>query len=330
MSPRAYALYWPRRTCRLRRKLSVNARQRQLDLMPADNAPLRIMAARHSAFYSPLISTIAGGFLADEGLEATYSVLPPSGGSHGLLQRAEVDVMQSAPGSNWGLIEKGQTGLPLHFALINCRDGFFLAGRKPEPNFQWKSLEGSSLLADHGGQPLLMLRYAVHSQGVDWAKINAIDAGTIAEIDAAFRAGQGEYVHQQGPAPQQLVHEGIGHVVASVGAAMPVVAFSSLMATREFLASDRARAFTRAFRKARAWAQSVPADQIAEKEASFFPQIDRAVLTTTIAAYQRLGCWQGDIHITRDLYEQALEVFLYGGAIKQRHPYDEVVTAPPE
>jgi NitT/TauT family transport system substrate-binding protein len=288
------------------------------------------MAARHSAFYSPLIATITAGFLADEGLEATYSVLPPSGGSHGLLQRGEVDVMQSAPGSNWGLSEKGQTGLPLHFALINCRDGFFLAGRKPAPNFQWQSLEGSSLLADHGGQPLLMLRYAVHAQGVAWDKINAIDAGTIDEIDAAFRAGQGEYLHQQGPAPQQLAHEGMAHVVASVGAAMPEVAFSSLMATREFLASDRARAFTRAYRKARQWVQSAPADQIAGKEASLFPGIDRSVLAATIAAYQQIGCWQGDIHISRDLYAQALEVFLYGGAIQKRHPYEEVVAAPPE
>jgi hypothetical protein len=42
-----------------------------------------------------------------------------------------------------------------------------------------------------------------------------------------------------------------------------------------------------------------------------------------------LGCWEGGLAIPRDLYEQALEVFLYAGAITRRWAYDEVV-APPE
>ena len=70
-----------------------------------------------------------------------------------------------------------------------------------------------------------------------------IDAGGVYEIDAASRHGIGHYVHQQGPAPQRLEREGIGHIIASVGEAMPPVAFSSLMASREFLNTDAAKAF---------------------------------------------------------------------------------------
>ena len=36
----------------------------------------------------------------------------------------------------------------------------------------------------------------------------------------AFRKGEGDYIHQQGPAPQQLEHDKVGHVVASVGEAI--------------------------------------------------------------------------------------------------------------
>lgn len=241
--------------------------------MPANDSKLRIMVARHSAFYSPLIAAIAAGFLAEEGLDAAYSVLPPQGRSHPLLLDGEIDVMQSAPGSNWGPMERGETGLPVHFALINRRDGFFITGRKPVTTFDWKALEGSSFVADHGGQPMLMLRYAAHVQGVDWSKVNAIDAGDVEQMDAAFRAGQGDYIHQQGPAPQQLAKDGVGHVLASVGAAMPEVAFSSLMATKDFVASERGKAFTRAYRKSRRWVQETAPDEIAEKEASFFPRL---------------------------------------------------------
>ena len=291
---------------------------------------IRVMVSRHSAFYSPLISTLARGELTRMGIKTTYDVLQPGQRSHSLLNEGEIDVMQSAVGSNWGPMEQGATDLPVHFAQINRRDGFFLAGREPDGAFDWKKLEGSTLLADHGRQPLLMLRYAAHSQGVDWSKIEAVDAGTVEEIEAAFRSGLGQYVHQQGPAPQQLEKEGRGHVVASVGEAMPEVAFSSLLATREFLATDAARAFTKAYREAREWVAEAPPEEIAATETPFFPDIHRDVLAATIGRYQQLGCWRGGIAIPRDLYEQALTVFEYGGAVTRRHAYDDVVVPPPE
>lgn len=287
------------------------------------------MVSRHSAFYSPVIGLLAAGFLDAEGVDATYEVLPPGGRSHNLLRDGEVDVFQSAVGSNWGPMERGETDLPVHFAQINTRDGFFLAGRNADPDFNWKKLEGAALLADHGHQPLLMLKYAAQVQGVDWGKIDVVDAGTVEEIDAAFRAGRGDYVHQQGPAPQQLEHAGVGHVVASVGAAMPEVAFSSLLATREFLATDAAIALMRAYRKSRSWALEAPAEEIAEKESTYFPTMDRQVLTETIRTYQKLGTWSGDVAIPPKLYEQALDVFLHGGAITKRHAFEEVVVLPP-
>src|SRR5215472_12660555 len=121
---------------------------------------LRIMVSRHSAFYSPLISTIAAGFLKDQGLDASYNVLQPGQRSHELIRGGEVDVMQSAVSSNWKPMERGESPLAVHFAQINRRDGFFLAARTPSASFEWKDLEGHTLLADHGGQPLAMLRYA--------------------------------------------------------------------------------------------------------------------------------------------------------------------------
>ncbi len=294
-----------------------------------ERTKIGIMASRHSAFYSPLIGVMAGGFLKEEGLEADYAVLQPGQRSREMLARGAVDVMQSAVGSNWGPLEQGETGLPVHFAQINRRDGFFLAGRKPGPDFQWKRLEGATLLADHGRQPLLMLRYAAHAQGVDWSKVQLIDAGSVEEMDRLFRGGQGDYIHQQGPAPQQLETDGAGYVVASVGEAMPEVAFSSLLATRGFLASANAKAFVRAYGKSRQWAREAPPEEIADREASFFPGIHRTTLAATIGRYQRLGTWDGDLAIPEELYDQALEVFLFGGAITRRHAYDQVCVQPP-
>ena len=124
--------------------------------------------------------------------------------------------------------------------------------------------------------------------------------------------------------------EGIGHVLASVGEAIGPVAFSSLLATRRWLATDAAKAFTRAYRKARAYVNDVPAETIAKAEAKFFPGIDGHVLARTIATYQTLGCWPRDVRIPRPAYDTALDVFLHAGAIETRHSYDTVVAPPPD
>jgi len=290
---------------------------------------IRILVSRHSSFYSPLIAAVTAGFLTEEGLEPEYCVLPRNRTARDLIRKREVDVVQAAVSSNWGPLENGERDLPAHFAQINQRDGFFLAGRQPDPAFQWKKLQGQTLLADHGGQPLVMLKYAVQCQGVDWNSINVIDAGSVEEIDAAFRSGRGDYVHQQGPAPQQLEREGLGYTVAAVGEAMPPVAFSSLMASREFRQSEMAKAFTRAYRKARLWVTEAPAKEVASREAVLFPNIDLEALADSIARYQKLGCWEGELEISRALYEQALEVFTHGGAISTPHPYEDVVIGPP-
>jgi len=291
---------------------------------------IRIMVSRHSAFYSPLLSTIAAGFLREEGFDSTYEVLTPGIDAQQLIRNGEIDIMQSAVSSSWARMEKNEGALAAHFAQINQRDGFFLTGRSPDQAFNWKKLEGASLLADHGAQPLAMLKYAVHLNGADWSKIKVIDSGGVEEIDTAFRSGLGDYVHQQGPAPQQIEREDIGYIVASVGEAMPPVAFSSLMASREFLKTDAAKAFIRAYARARRWVNQAPAKDVADREIEFFPQVDRDALTKTIARYQALGCWDGDLTITRERYEQALNVFLHSGKISRRYPYEDVVVHPPE
>lgn len=292
-------------------------------------AIIRIMFSRYSAFYSPLIATKAAGLLQAEGLEPELSIATPATPARRSLADGEVELIQSAPSASWGPLERGETSDIVHFAQVNQRDGFFLLARAPDPAFAWSRLEGATVLADHGGQPLAMLKYALHRQGVDFGALYVVDAGSSEQMAAAFRAGQGDYVHLQGPAPQQLARDGVGHVVASVGEAIGPVAFSSLCATRAWLASDMARAFIRAYAKARAWVAEAPAEEVAGIEAPFFPEVDCAALTETIAFYQRLGTWQPPLEIPRDAYEVALDVFQHSRLITRRHPYDAVVVPPP-
>lgn len=290
---------------------------------------IAIQFTRFSAFYSPLIVTILGGFLEEEGLEAAHKVATPDKSPVAALQDGTAHVIQSAVSQGFGFCERGETPSVAHFAQINERDGFFIAGRAADPAFTWDKLRAGRVLVDHAGQPLAMFKFACQQVGLDYAALDAVDAGNPSEMEAAFRGGEGDFIHLQGPAPQQLEQEGIAHVLASVGAAIPPCAFSSLAATRDWLESDMAQAFTRAYRKARAWLIETPADEVAALERPLFPEVAPETLSATIAVYQELGCWTPHIEITRDAFEVSLDVFLHAGRITQRHPYEAIVAAPP-
>lgn len=290
---------------------------------------IHIQFSRFSAFYTPLIVTMAGGFLKAEGLDYEWSKAANNDAAMASLEKGETHVAQSAVGVSLVLLAKGEKPAPRHFAQINEMDGFFISGRRADPAFTWKKLEGAEVLVDHGLQPLAMFKYACKKAGVDYAKLKVIDAGGGPAMEKAFRDGKGDYISLQGPAPQALEYDGAGYVVAAVGKPIGPLAFSSLAAMPAWLKTEEAKAFTRAYRKARAWINQVAADEVAGKVASYFPDTHASVLAECIGAYQGLGNWTPHIEITAPALDVAQDVFVAGGLIKAPYPADLLIIAPP-
>ena len=287
---------------------------------------VNIQFTRFSAFYTPLIFTKSGGFLKDEGLDAFFSVANPGESAIASLLDGSAQLVQSALFQGLSTIEKGQKSKTVHFAQINEKDGFFITGRKKDENFEWNKLIGKSVIVDHGTQPLAMFRYACHKAGINYSDIETINAGNEKQMDTAFRQGIGDFIHQQGPAPQKLEFDGFGFVLESVGKIIGECGFSSLATTPEWLETEMAVSFLRAYEKARKYINEATASEIAASEKSFFPNIEQIVLEKTIESYQNLGCWTPHIEITKSAYETTLDVFEYVGLITKRYSYENCCT----
>ncbi|MGV6826548.1 MAG: ABC transporter substrate-binding protein [bacterium] len=291
---------------------------------------LRITAIRHSAFYSPLLVTIAGGFLRAQGLNADYRPAKPGESVNQLLVSGQFDLAQSAVAASFTDLNKGvDTGLR-HFVQINQRDGFFISRRGHEGAFNWQDLVGEEVLVDHLFQPLATLRYGLNTVGVSMDDIKVIDAGSVEMMERAFRSGAGLFIHQQGPAPQQLERDGVATVVAAVGDLIGSVAFSSLCAHRDWLATEQARQFMIAYRQGRQMVSEEKPRVIAKMISTFLPDTDMDVLESTVSSYQALGCWDGDVAISERAYLKLLDVFEYSDLIERRFAYEECVVRPPE
>ena len=205
---------------------------------------------------------MTGNFLNEEGFDVEWSVAEPGVSALEALANGTAQVVQSTISQGFSALEKGDPPTARHFALINNMDGFFITGRDHDPEFSWASLEGAEVLVHHGGQPMTMFRYACHNAGIDISRIKIIDAGNAKEMDAAFRNGQGQYIHQQGPAPQQLEADGVGHIVAALGPMVGACAFSSLAAMPDWLQSDDGTAFCNAYARARQYMASTSAARL--------------------------------------------------------------------
>ena len=287
------------------------------------------MALRHSAFYAPYLLTVTGGYLEKEGLQPVYTVQTPDNLITDAFQADRCHVAQSAVATSFATLEAGKECDIVHFAQINERDGFFIAARQADEQFSWDKLVGSDVLVDHLFQPVATLKYGLHKLGIEFDRLNVIDAGDVQQMDQAFRNGQGDYIHQQGPAPQQLEKDGEGHVVAAVGDIVGPVAFSSLCANREWLETDMAASFIHAYQHAREFVIESPPGDTARLISPLLADIDIDVLTSTIAAYKSLGCWTPGIHISREAYDNLLEVFLFSGLISKPHEYNRCISRAP-
>lgn len=296
--------------------------------MPVES-PVRMMPTRHSPFYSPFLAAHAQGFLKQEGIDSELRLPPAGAGVLSLLKKGEIDVSQSAVSASWGEFDKGEVEAPLHFAQINLRDGFVLVGRRPDANFRWRSLEGKTILADHGKQPFAMLRWAAHSNRVDWSKVHAIDAGAPEAMETAFLKGDGDFVHLQGGVPQQMEAAASGFVIACVGKGLKPLAFSSISALRPFTESAVFMPFVKAFAAAKKWSRESPAREVASVLKPLFPALSEPALVSAIATCQQLGCWEGGASIPREMYDEAQRVFLWAGAVKEAYDYERVCIGVP-
>jgi NitT/TauT family transport system substrate-binding protein len=264
--------------------------------MPA----LVMMEPFRSPFYAPALVAVHGGHFARAGFAVSLVTAGPDRGGPPIV----------------------------HFAMVNDRNGFFLVSRERRPRFAWSDLTGRTVLS-FGGAPTpyhCMLSVLRH-HGVEPANVSFVRDLGVPEAVAAFKGGQGDFIECGPPVVDQLVSEGAGSLVASMGVATGPVPFSSLMATQERLRDDRVDLvkIVRAFHGAQRWLAQAAADEVAAVIAPAFPAIARPLIARIVARYRAQGTWPDDPRLDRVGYERLQEVLFAGGFIKGHHPFEQLI-----
>lgn len=293
--------------------------------------PLRLLEVIRTLFYTPIYVSVAGGFLEKEGLDVDFRTCPPEF-AHPMsaLNRGGADIVQSGIMRSIIASDWGAETVPVHFAEINSRDGFFVLSRTKQEPFDWESLRGAKLIpVGFSPMPWASLQFALRRHGVEPADLNLVTGLNLDDAVAAFRGDKAEYIHLPQPAAEQLLDDGTGHLAVALGPENGHLAYSSFAATNHFLESQQetVHRFTVGFANALQWLAAHDAPEVGDAVAGFFPQVSLDLVVRSVARLKAQDNWPAHPALAQPQYENLHDILIAAGLAKERQPYSKVVRA---
>ena len=298
--------------------------------MPPIHHQLRVMETFRSLFYTPIYVSISGGFWQTAGLDISFSTTPSeyphplSAINHGAADIVQSGIMRSIIAADWG----AET-VPIHFAKINSRDGFFVLSRHQSPNFQWEELRGSKLIpVGFSPMPWASLQSALKKHEIQPDEIQLLHGLSLPDAISAFTNGQADYIHLPEPYAGQLIQQGIGHLIISLGTENGHIAYSSFATSNHFLEeqSDILDKFMDGYSKALEWLSHADPNEISRSVTPFFDKIPSPQIADAIARYKNQGTWSATPDLNEPEYQGLQDILIDAGLVIERQAYERVVT----
>ncbi|HZK23841.1 MAG TPA: ABC transporter substrate-binding protein [Oscillospiraceae bacterium] len=291
---------------------------------------VRLSEVTRSVFYSPLYAAINLGYFEDEGLELEVTTGQGADKVMTALLSGEVDVGFMGPEASVYVHNQGQDNYAVNFAQLTTCDGSFLVAREPDPNFTWDKVRGKSIIGGRkGGMPLMTLEYVLKNQGLmPGEDVEVMTHIQFALMGGAFTGGEGDYVTLFEPVASALEMEGVGYVVASVGADSGKIPYTVFCARKKLLAENPEiiQKFTNAIYRGQVWVQESTPEEIAQVIAPSFPDSDEVVLAKVAARYKETDAWAATPVFTEEAFARLQDVMETAGELDKRAPYSDLVT----
>jgi len=290
---------------------------------------IRLWEVTHSIFYAPQYVAIYEGYFKEEGIDIELS----NGGGADKVMTAllagQADIGFMGPEATIYVYNEGKEDHPVVFAQLTQKDGSFLVGRQPEPDFKWENLAGKTIIGGRkGGVPAMTLEYVLRNHGLvpneDLEFLTNIQFDLMA---GAFTGGTGDYVALFEPIASTLEKEGTGYVVASVGASAGNVPYTAYAAKKSFIEKneDLIVRFTRAIYKGQKFVAENTPEKIAEVIKPAFPDSDLELLTKVVKRYKDQDTWPDNPVMTEESFQRLQDIMETAGELEKRAPYEEVI-----
>lgn len=283
----------------------------------------------HSIFYAPQYVAINKGFFEEEGLKVTLINGAGADKVMTAVLSGQVDIGFSGPEACVYVYNEGKEDFGVVFAQLTKRDGSFLVGREPAPDFKWEDVRGKFIIAGRkGGMPEMTLEYVLKQNNIMPGVDVEMDTSTqFALMGGAFLSGQGDYVALFEPVASSFELEGSGHIVAYIGAESGEIPYTAYYAKKSYMEKnpDIIQAFTNAIYKGQQWVEEHSDREVAEALKDSFPDTDLDLLEIVVNRYKTHDAWNKTPVMKEEAFMRMQEVMQEAGELKDLAPYSEVV-----
>lgn len=291
---------------------------------------VRLIEVTHSLFYTPQYVAITQGFFEEEGLQIELTNGKGADKCMAALLSGEADIAFMGPEASVYVYIQGRSDYAINFAQLTQKDGSFLVGREPDPDFTFDKLKGKEVLGGRkGGMPEMTLEYVLKKHGLTPGE--DVNVRTDVQFDVlagAFVGGEGDYVALFEPVAATLEKEGKGYVVASIGKEGGYIPYTCYCTTKSILDKDPelVQKFTNAIYKGMIWVQNHSTEEIAKAVKPQFPDTDDEVLIALVERYKEQDSWKPDLIITEEGLNHMMDIMELAGELNTRANYAEIVT----
>ena len=257
-------------------------------------------------FYSPFYAAYATGAFTEAGVEVVLKPSPSPEAAAKALRAGEVDVMWGGP-LRVMIVQDREPGADLVcFCDVVARDPFFIIGARPKPDFKFADLAPLKFATVcEVPTPWICLANDIRRAGVDPDSLDRVTDKTMAENEAALRAGSVDAIQVFQPYAERLIASGAGHIW-NAAATRGLTAYTTLVTRRETLTrrADDLLAMTRAMHRTLQWFARTPAPEIARLLKDFFPDVEPQIFAAAIDRYRALNLWAPDPVVRREGYDR--------------------------
>src|SRR4051812_30399534 len=290
--------------------------------------PLRLRLFENYRFvlYAPFYAAHATGAYEAEGLEVDLRSSPGPGKAEAALAAGEIDVVWMGPIRVMKHHDENPNSPLVEFAEVVCRDPFSLVGARPNPEFRLAELAHRRFAStSEVPTPWLCLEQDIREAGIDPAQLPRITGNSMADSVAALHDGSIDVAQLFEPLVEQAVSGGAA--VWYPASRRGPTSYTVFATTRDRLAGDPElfRRMTRAMRRTMQWVANEPPRALAAAIADYFPDLDRSVLTRSLARYKEQGVWASDPRLSEEGFLRLQRALLGSGFLKRAVPFAECV-----
>jgi NitT/TauT family transport system substrate-binding protein len=289
-------------------------------------ARIKLAENFRALFYAPIYATHALGFYGREGVEVELvSSSSPGFGVSALLD-GTVDITWGGPMRVMKARDQQPDSPLVCFCEVVARDPFYLVGRVDRPDFQLADLPSLRFAAiSEVPTPWMCLQHDLREKGIDLSRLNRADDRSMAENFEALRNRQVDVVQMFEPYTSMALREG-AIILYAAGTRGPTV-YTTFISTRAGIDRHRAdfAAMARAIKRMQNWLVEYSAKELAEITASYFPDIARDILVSSLRRCRDDKIWARSPDVSREGFARLAESLLSGRFIARMPAYEDCV-----